>query len=861
MTTFAITTTTNITTLLSKGGNDTYNVNGGNLTIDADTRYCPNATTATGPMGNINLSATLGGTLTISGLNCKLLQYTLGAGTVPASGTIISKGGVTAELLCVMSTRVGGTVTAAGGVMPTTGWMKVRNVTGGNFSAGLMTGITATISGPEETGWIEVVGVETMIMTINRLNALNITGDWFSVGTTSGVRGQTVQLPAFGSGVTVLGGVEIETAPGSGVYKFWANAGNLFLGSGLSTDNRCRYVGISDANLMTIGTGRDAASAGDLPPSGCNIRIPNIITSNTNLTAGYATNVVPSGTIGTRYETATSSSGVVNIDKVTGTWYWNIQQPYSVNIQNLHSCEQFVLSETSTPAILNNLHVGCSNQATPYASNAIVIQQCLNGGTATNISGLRAQQISTAGYAVYFVNLYGGWTITDVRGQFASDATALAGPVFFNTCDNITVTNVELVGKRLIMSACSNWTVTNVYYADNPKALTGSSVPTQAIELMSNCKSGTLTNIANWVGVADVHALSGLVYMNTCFDLLVTGIGSSTVPYEGGSNASFRTGYIYADGGLNKNIKFQRIWTNNLRIGLTSSTNTTQLVRMQNCYNTNATLTQGPNWYNAIVRGNRQNSGTVPTSFTHVDGMHFYDSYTSDTTTRAFLVFTEKSLTTASAYVIDSGTPKFTSTGSLVMATAGDKITYTWSYYILGWTGFTTFATTGTNVATNHLIEYDLDKGAGFSGIWKTLSNANIVAETGVSSTLGIKPKIRITCLTSNTANVLTSLVLNGTTTLAIQNTALYPLDAIGLTISGIKPGSDVIVYQAGTTNVLDTGDSVGASSYTYSYSTLQNVDIGVFLSGYVPYYIRGYLLTSTPATLPVAQLADRNYS
>jgi len=860
LTTYTITTTTNITALTGKGGNDTYNVNGGNLTIDSDTRYGPNTSIATGPFGNINLSANLGGNLTISGLNVKLIAFTSGSGNVPAAGTVISSSGVTAELMCVMSTRVGGTVTSAGSAMPTSGWMKVRSVTGGSFAAGPLTGISATATGPEETGWIEIVGVETMALTINRLNSLTVSGDWFSLGTTTGVRGQTVQLPSFGSGTTVVGGVEIETSPGSGVYKFWANAGNLFLASSLSTDNRCRYVGISDNNLMTIGMGRDAAAAGDLPVSGCNIRIPNILCSNTNLTIGYGVNSVPNGTVGTRYETATSSSGVVSVDRVTGTWYWNIQQPYSVNIQNMHGCEQFVLAETSTPAILNNVHIGCSNQSIPYASNAFVIQQCLNGGTATNISGLRSQQISTAGYAVYFVNLYGGWTITDVRGQYASDATALAGPVFFNTCDSLTVTNIELVGKRLIMSACSNWSVSNVYYADNPKATTGSAVPTQAIELMSNCKQGVLTNVANWVGVADVHALSGLVYMNTCFDILVTGIGTSAVPYEGGSNASFRSGYIYADGGLNKNIKFQRIWTNNLRIGLSSSTNTTQFVRFQNCYNTNASLTQGPNWYNSLVRGNRQNSGSVPSSYTHVDGMHFYDSFTADTTTRAFLVFTEKSLSTTSAYSVDGGSPKFTSTGNLVMQTVGDKITWTWSYYILGWNGLSSFAVTGTNATTNHTFEYDIDKGAGFTGLFKTLSNANLLAETGISPTVGLKFKLRITCTVANTTNTLTSLAINGTTTLALQNAALYPLDTIGLTLSGIQPGSDVVVYQAGTTTVLDTGNSIPSTSYTYAYMSPQLVDIGLFCPGFVPYFIRNYQLTTTAATLPVAQSTDRSY-
>jgi hypothetical protein len=860
MATFTVTTSVNMSALTGRSGSDTYNVNGGTITIDSDTRYGPNTTPTTGAFGNINLSTNLGGNLTITGANVRLIPFNLGAGIVPASGTTISRNGVTAELLCVMSTRVGGTVTAAGSAMPLSGYLKVRNVSSqGNFPIGLMSGITATSTAADDVGWIEVVGIENLTITVSRLNILSMTGAWFSLGTTTGARGQTVQLPSFGSGATPYAGVEIETSPGSGVYKFWANAGNLFLGSGLSTDSRSRFVGIDDTALLTIGTGRDAAAAGDLPVSGCNIRIPNVICSSTNGTVGFGVNAVPNPTMGSRYEIASNSSGVVIISKITGAWYFNLQQAYSLNITDLHSCEQIVIAETSTPVFIDGMHVGSSNQTTPYASNSVVFQQCMNGGNANNVSGLRPQSISTSGYSVYFVNLYGGWTMSNIRGAFAADPTALCGPVFFNTCDTVNLTNVEVIGKRLIISASSNITVSNLYYADNVKSVTSTTVSSNALEVLNNSKNIVVNNIYNWPGVANVHPYGGVVFCNTSFDCLFTGIGTQAVPFEGGATATTRPGYMFNDGGLNKNLKFQRNWLNNLRLGVASSTNTSSFIRMQNCYNTDAALTQGPNWYNATVRGNRQNSGTVPSSYTHVDGMHFYDSFTGDTTTRAFLTFTEKSTSTASAYTINVGTPKFTSSGYVVMANAGDSITWTWNYYILGWTGITSFANTGTGL-TNHIFEYDLDRGNGFSGTFKTVSNANLLAETGISPTIGLKFKFRITCITSAATNYIASFVVNGTTTLALQNAALYPLDTIGLTILGIQPSSDVIVYAAGTTTVLDTGDSVASSSYTYGYLTPQLVDIGVFCPGFVPLFIRNYQLTTTATTLPVAQLADRAY-
>jgi hypothetical protein len=130
MTTYTITTTQNMTQLAGKVGGDAYNINGAELIINTDTRYGPNTSPTIGPTGNITVSATLGGTLTIEGFSVRLIPYNNGTGNVPPSGTILTQGGVTCELLCAMSLRTGGTVTGSGATLPTTGWLKVRGVTG-----------------------------------------------------------------------------------------------------------------------------------------------------------------------------------------------------------------------------------------------------------------------------------------------------------------------------------------------------------------------------------------------------------------------------------------------------------------------------------------------------------------------------------------------------------------------------------------------------------------------------------------------------------------------------------------------------------------------------------------------------------
>jgi hypothetical protein len=820
MTSFAITTAQNMTALVGKGGNDTYSINGGTLTIDSDTRYGPNTTPNTGPMGNVIASATQGGNMVIRGDNVRLIPYNGGAGNVPAAGTSISRQGVTAELLCVMASRVGGAVTPSGSPLPISAWLKVRNVSSvGAFPVGPLTGIGASSTATDELGWIEVVGVETFGMSISRLNTLTVTGEWFSLGVTSGVRGQTIQLPAF-EVITEYPGLEIETAVGSGVYAFWANASSKFRGDTIGADSRARMVGINATGLATIGTGLDAQPAGDLPSAGRRIRVPNIILSNC-ANANRAVNAVPSATMGNRYELNSSGSGVIFLTRVTGPWFWNITQPQSVAINDLHTNDHISVTESSIAPIINGLHVGLSNMPSPVTSIPISIGQHYAGDTSvSNISGLRAEGNTGSAYAIQFVNCYGRWDITRIRGHYASDCTSVSGPLFFNTCDDVTVNAAEVVGKRMVVNACARFALNGLTYADNVRGNTLTTVACHAVEVMGNSKVVSINGVALWPGVANVHPYTGLVYLSTVFDFAFTGTGSPQAPLDAGTVN--RMGYLFADGGNNARCRFRRNWLTGLRLGLSNSNNTSVNIQMQNCYNVDASLTLGPNWQNSQSNGNRHNGGAVPTSFVHVTGSHFWDSFTGDTSARAAIIFVEKSSTLDSlaAYTIDSGSPKFTAQGALVM-TMGDRITWSWNYNILGWTGLSSMAVTGTNATTNHLYEYDLDKGVGYSGTFKTMSNANLAAETGISAS-GFRAKIRITGTVANANNQITSLRFDGTTTLAAQNAALYPLDFATLNLTGLLSGSSVALFAnpvtPGAVPVVSTQNTNTAASFTYVY-------------------------------------------
>ena len=82
----------------------------------------------------------------------------------------------------------------------------------------------------------------------------------------------------------------------------------------------------------------------------------------------------------------------------------------------------------------------------------------------------------------------------------------------------------------------------------------------------------------------------------------------------------------------------------------------------------------------------------------------------------------------------------------------------------------------------------------------------------------------------------------------------------ITLTLTGLQTGSNIVILQAGTSNILLAIDSNVGASYAYVYQTAQAVDIGVIKPGFVPLYVRNFALASTNAGLPITQTFDRNY-
>ena len=269
-----ITTDTYLDGGTARTAGETWTCNGGILTVRTDTRWHANAPASmTGSLGAVTVSSSLGGGFRIDATAVRWMPYDTGSGNVPAIGTAVSQGGVSGYLLGVWDDYTVAP-TAVGAAMPANGFIKFREVTGGTFASGALTGIGANATGPDVTGWIEVVMDQSVTITVSRKGIGSVTrGAWFDLGTTDGTAGQTIQIPTNGGGAnTWCPGLWIETGVGTDEYDFWPglNGAGGATSSGWgpkhtgsprdNTDLRNKFVNTIGSGQIQIGQDIDSAS-------------------------------------------------------------------------------------------------------------------------------------------------------------------------------------------------------------------------------------------------------------------------------------------------------------------------------------------------------------------------------------------------------------------------------------------------------------------------------------------------------------------------------------------------------------------------------------------------------------------------
>lgn len=387
MATFTITTTVNADALTSKGGADIYNVNGGTVTFDRHTRYGLNPSNS---HGSINGSATLGGTIKFRSDKIRLIYFTGGSGTVPVYETVISQGGASGLLIGVHAGLDSAPLTP-GDAMPATGYLQVTQWNSVAYASGALTGISATCAADPVFGTFDRVGfminvardsTNTNISRLNNPSDDPFLGDWFLVGITDGTRATAYQIPDNGDAM-YFGGVQVETAPGSGVFEWWPVTTSPMLPYNIRTTGEAsKQCWIDPANAQ-VRFGHDGTNStgGACPASGCIVRVPNLFLQG--CTAGSPT-VNSFSAINSRHYFYGNGAGRWRMTGVSSAWRHNlITNCYELYIKDTSMCHTLTISSNATPYEIDNICI-----STPVddavANSALVLNSTFVGGTITD---------------------------------------------------------------------------------------------------------------------------------------------------------------------------------------------------------------------------------------------------------------------------------------------------------------------------------------------------------------------------------------------------------------------------------------------------------------------------------------------
>lgn len=843
---------------------EAWTINGAVLTIRTDTRWHANApATMTGTLGTVTLSATLGGGYFIDGTKVRWVPYTGGAGTVPAIGQTVTQfvsPGVSGYLLGVYADLVSAPV-AVGAAMPATGFLKFREITGGQFQAGGFqeSGLGATATEPDMPGWIEVVHDSTATINASPIGlGVKTRGDWFSLGTTSGVAGQTFQIPTNGGGAaTVVQAIQVETAPGSNEYDWYpcTSTTSGWTTANIGTDIRSKIAFNSTSGNGVVILGSNGTTVtGYVPPAGCKVRVPNIFLRQAATTA-RAVNVLANATITSRPKFAGTSADL-DVSNVMSDWHMGPSLFANVSIKNSAVEAYLAIVQPLKTCLLDNVTIG------------------INGGS---VSG----QGLTIDSAVFGVSMLNCKTIQRVAVNDSKDvvmkncliafpaahAGANSGVGNLTQCDGIVIDRFSIIGGGFTLTNCSNIMATNIDYCDLMAGVTPTQFPTGGILYLTNCSDGVFSNFT--IGFNNLfpqlHPYGALFNTQKCTRIKIRNAGTYANPLDTGPTNFPR--YIHSFQAANEDVRLQRIYVKSLGQGVfnpSATTGTVSALANANIVYEQVGAVSNPGaitFANANSDSRAKGVGAAVTTGSGF-GTFFMDGFTGVNTGRLAFSFPQKSAASEAFVSVSMSNPQsgFVA-GGISLKSVGESILLETPYVVKGYTSFANIAPTlaGT-LATNNDFSYQIDTGSGYGG-WKALTAANLSAEA-ITYNGGFKMKLLVAVKTANATNTMNSVFISMATDEIAQSANLYPLDVVTLTFEGLKPGSEVRAYvgtnPATAVEIGGTESSGETFSITHS-SSGQEGYIAIFAMGYQPLIIpRTYAYADS--SLLIQQVIDRNY-
>lgn len=530
MATFTITTAQNIDELTTKAGVDTYNVNGGTLTIDQNTLFGHNTGTA-GGLGNITISASLGGNVEIDSRYVRQIPYTSGSGNVPAYNTTITDGGGSGKLIGVVA-DLQTAPTAPGAAMPATGFILIKQWNSVAYTDNTsLTGIGAYVNGTDAAACMFVVGNEATARAITcvRLGKFYARGAWYELGVTTGTKTTDYPIPTYGESNLLLPGVWVETGTGTDVYEFYPcdrrAASTAVVGTEEERGKFCFQPATGATAYFRLGND-SSIDTGYCPPSGRKIRIPNLWLVDTTSTVINS----PSATITTRPEFVTTGGGDVEFDKVISTWHLNFAQPYAIKLDNV-ACEAIVLSECATAIAWTNVNTG---SLLTTVQTPLTMSLNFAGGTLTDCTW---SKYSLGATTYLTASDCAGFTFTNNRFACPAVRSGAAVPLSLTRVKNTDITGCTVVGGPVTMVTCDDINITSHKYIDRSAKSVTSNNAVYAFNVSTGATNIKIDGLT--LPVVNNGPYSGLIGILAagCANIKIRNIGTAAAPLDCGTGS------------------------------------------------------------------------------------------------------------------------------------------------------------------------------------------------------------------------------------------------------------------------------------------------------------------------------------
>jgi len=601
---------------------------------------------------------------------------------------------------------------------------------------------------------------------------------------------------------------------------------------------------------------------GHVPVSGLRTRISNVIMREA-ATASRAANMV-NATVASRPEFGFTTGGAYDAEYEYSTWYLTVQQAFSFITKHSAYLDRLYLEKIASYLTCEDGGVGTN---LGVAMNNFYMTSNTEGGLIKDWKSIRGGSTITAHSAnVTFCNdfVFDNVTFSNIN------RTRSSGYILYGYYDNYcTYTNCKFQNGYPVVASNTYLTVNNMDFCHCLTGYTNSMFASYGAYASANVNTvyDGMTFGLNGT-IPNVGPLTYLTVASGCTNAVFKNFGTKANPLVPNS---FRQNYygcggIYSLSGNNLNVKFQRIYLDQVKTIGIPQINSDKNFTYEHIYTgdyqtaTFANQAQVIGTINANAKGCRVGYHSTAGQAS-IYGTHFNDYFYGTNWGGLVLNFNEPTGVTVGQYTAVAGTPKFNSAGGLLMAKVGDQVIIEDSVFRLGHTGFKNLAPTMSGgTIGNYTLEYDIDIGAGYSGSWTALTGANLSAIT-VNPAIGFKIKYRITTGTANTT-AMTYLLVNTTSTATAQDN-LYPLNYYDIGLTGLQSGTKVAFVATGTETLLQPVQTavLGAVSYNFPDTLVgSGIDIIILKPGYQYLKVTNYILTATNVSLPISQQTDYGY-